>query len=48
MLDSKNIEWLNGYKNQTYIHAPTKIYFRCKNTQTESEGMEKVLNANGN
>ena len=41
MLQSKDTEWLNGYKNKTHICYPQQTYFRCKDTQTESEGMDK-------
>ena len=42
MHQSKDTEWLNGYKKKkTHKCCLHKIYCKCKDTQTESEGMEK-------
>ena len=42
MLQPKDTDWLNGYKNKTYIYA---VYKRPTSDQghiqTEGEGMEK-------
>ena len=42
MLQTKDIDWLNGYKNKTHIYA---VYKRptsdLETQQTESKGMEK-------
>ena len=43
MLQPKDTDWLNGYKNKTCIYA---VYRRCTSDlethiQTESEGMKK-------
>ena len=42
MLQPKDTDWLNGYKNKTCISAAykrlTSVY---RHIQTESEGMEK-------
>ena len=44
MLQPKDIDWLNGYKNKTLIYA---VYKRptsdLGHMQTESEGMEKDI-----
>ena len=43
MLQSKDTEWLNGYKNKTYIYAAYKrlTSYLKTHTYTESEGIEK-------
>ena len=41
MLQSKDIEWLNEYKNRTLIYAAYKKL-------TSGEGVEKVFHAYGN
>ena len=44
MLQPKDIDWLNGYKNKTCIYA---VYRRptshLETHRTESEGMEKDI-----
>ena len=44
MLEPKEIDWLNGYKNKAYIYA---VYKRptsdLGHIQTQSEGMEKDI-----
>ena len=44
MLQPKDKDWLNGYKNKTHIYA---VYKRSTSDlghiQTESEGMEKDI-----
>ena len=48
MFQSKDIAWLNGYKNKTHIYAAYKrLTSDLKTQKTESEGMEKVFHANG-
>ena len=44
MLQSKDMDWLNGYKNKTHIYA----IYKTTHYKTESEGMEKILHASGN
>ena len=42
MLQSKDIVWLNGYKNKTRIYAVTRDPLQIeRHTQTGSERMEK-------
>ena len=49
MFQSKDIAWLNGYKNKTHIYpAYKRLTSDLKTQKTESEGMEKVFHANGN
>ena len=45
MLQPKDTDWLNGYKNKTnrYICCLLETHFRPKNIQTESERMEKYI-----
>ena len=44
MLQSKSIEWLNGYRNTTYIYAACKSLTSHKNhIEIEGEGMEKDI-----
>ena len=44
MLQPKDTDWLNGYKNKTHIYA---VYMKptsdLKTLQTESERMEKYI-----
>ena len=45
MLQSKDTDWLNGYKNKTHIYA---VYKRpTLALKTESERMEKDIPSNG-
>ena len=44
MLQQKDIDWLNGYKNKTRIYAVYKNpLLTYGHIQTESEGMEKDI-----
>ena len=44
MILSKDIEWLNGYKNKTCIYAAyKKLISDLRHTQTESESMQKGI-----
>ena len=42
MLQAKDTDWLNGYKNKAHIYA---VYKKptLRHTQTESERMEKYI-----
>ena len=49
MLHSKNTEWVNRYENKTHLYAAYKrLTSDLKTPQTESEEMQKGINANGN
>ena len=41
MLQPKDIDWLNGYKNKTRTYAVYKRHLRAKDKQAESKRMEK-------
>ena len=43
MLQPKDKDWLNGYKNKTHIYAVYKKPTSDLKTQTESERMEKYI-----
>ena len=44
MLQPKDIDWLNGYKNKTRTYAVYKrLTSDLGHIQTESEGMEKDI-----
>ena len=45
MLQPKDTDWLNGYKNKTHIYicCLQETHFRPKDVQTESERMEKYI-----
>ena len=45
MLQPKDTDWLNGYKNKTHIYAvyKKKSTSNLKHIQTESERMEKYI-----
>ena len=44
MLQTKDIDWLNGYRNKTHIYAVCKRPTSdLGHIQTESEGMEKDI-----
>ena len=49
MLQPKDTDWLNGYKNKTYIYA---VYKRptsdLRTHRAESEGWKKIFHADGN
>ena len=40
MLQPKDLDWMNGYKNKTRIYAVYKRLQILGHIQTESEGME--------
>ena len=44
MPQTKDKNWLNGYKNKTPIYA---VYKRPTSAQTESERLENIFHANG-
>ena len=49
MLQPKDIDWLNGYRNKTNIYAVDKRPTSNQgHIQTENEGMEKDFPCNGN
>ena len=43
MLQPKDIDWLNGYKNKTLTYAAYKRPTSNLRTQTENEGIEKDI-----
>ena len=48
MPQPKDKDWLNRYKNKTPTHAVYKRRPQNKgHTQTKSEGLEKIVHANG-
>ena len=49
MLQPKDIDWLNGYKNKTHIYAVYKTHFRPRDTyRLKVRGWKKIFHANGN
>ena len=47
MLQPKDTDWLNGYKNKTRIYAVT--HFRPRDTyRLKVRGWKKIFHANGN
>ena len=50
MLQPKDIDWLNGYKNKTRIHAVYKRpHLRPRDTyRLKVRGWKKIFHANGN
>ena len=49
MLQPKDTDWLNGYKNKTHIYAVYKTHFRPKDTyRLEVRGWKNIFHANGN
>ena len=50
MIQSKDTDWLNRYKNTTHIYAAYKrLTSDLKTHKTKSKGMEKrIFHANGN
>ena len=51
MIQPKDIDWLNGYKNKTYIYAVYKRPTSDPRTDTQKlkvRGWKKILHANGN
>ena len=49
MLQAKDTDWLNGYKNKTHIYVGLQeTYFRPKDTYgLKVKGWKNVLHANG-
>ena len=49
MLQPKDTDWLNGYKNKTHIHMlSTETHFRPKDTyRLKVRGWKNILHANG-
>ena len=48
MLQPKDTDWLNGYKNKTHICCLQKNHFRPKDTyRLKVRGWKSVFNANG-
>ena len=50
MLQPKDIDWLNGYKNMTpYICCLQETHFRPRDTyRLKVRGWKKIFHANGN
>ena len=51
MLQPKDMDWLNGYKDKTclYIHCLQKTHFRPRDTYIlKVRGWKKIFHANGN
>ena len=50
MLQPKDIDWLNGYKNKTRIYCcPQETHFRPRDTyRLKVRGWNKLFHANGN
>ena len=49
MLQPKDIDWLNGYKNKTHIYDVYKRCFRPRDTyRLKVRGWKKIFHANGN
>ena len=50
MLQPKDKDWMNEYKNKTpYIHCLQEIHFRPRDTYKQKvKGWKKILHANGN
>ena len=51
MLQPKDIDWLNGYKNKTYIYicCLQETHFRYSDTyRLKVRGWKKIFHANGN
>ena len=48
MLQTKDIDWLNGYKNKTHIYHVQETHFRPTDTYgLKVKGWKNVLHANG-
>ena len=48
MLQPKDTDWLNGYKNKTHIYAVYKTHFRPKDTyRLKVRGWKNIFHANG-
>ena len=49
MLQPKDTDWLNGYKNKTQIGCLKETHFRPRDTyRLKVRGWEKIFHANGN
>ena len=49
MLQPKDIDWLNGYKNMTYICYLQETHFRPRDTyRLKVRGWKKIFHANVN
>jgi len=48
MLQPKDTDWLNGYKNKTHIYAIYKTHFRPQDTyRLKVRGWKNIFHANG-
>ena len=47
MPQSKDNDWMNGYKSKSPVYAVYKRPTLKQGTQTKSEGLEKIFHANG-
>ena len=48
MLQPKDTDWLNGYKNKTYIFCLQETHFRPRNTyRLKMRGWKNRFQANG-
>ena len=49
MLQPKDIDWMNGYKNKTYICCLQENHFSFRDThKLKVRGWKKILHANAN
>ena len=49
MLQPKDTDWLNGYKNDPYIYCLQETHFRPRDTyRLKVRGWKKIFHANGN
>ena len=49
MLQPKDTDWLNGYKNKICIYAICETHFRPRDTYgLKMRGWKKIFHANGN
>ena len=49
MLQPKDTDWLNGYKNKTHICCLQETHFRPRDTyELKVKGWKKIFHANGN
>ena len=49
MLQTKDIDSLNGYKNKTHIYALQETHFRPRDTyRLKVRGWKRIFHANGN
>ena len=48
MLQPKDTDWLNGYKNKTHIYAVCKTHFRYPDTyRLKVRGWKNIFHVNG-